>query len=392
MQNYHKKSNHIYDYVIIGSGLVGLVVANALNKLSQNILLIESSDNYGGVNRSINTPFGAVNNGLRFLPDSPQAHQALAFLEMLLATSVQPESYEEPAVSYEAGGLRPFVGFGNNPPPFYEEISYFANARGLNTKLDAHEWTQILFNNYNGDFLPRSYVTKFHMPAEGGKSISHLTINGQKNINAKKFIYCADIKQLKTLLPEAALGHKAFLKITKNQYWTAVCLDLLHAKFVTDSKAMHILNGTTQDEFGPCAGKFLAAGEVGGEQLQYSQWMTFIDDEEAEDSEIVGLALKKIKRQIKRAYPEALEQLKFERILVVPSYSGNGELKLTDEQALPNCENFHIASHQVHTQKNLIGALLQAEAVVEALGAHPMKMSPANLDTEIDLQSLSPDA
>lgn len=369
MQNYHKKTNHVYDYVVIGSGLSGLVVANALNKLSQNILLIESGDNYGGVNRSINTPFGAVNNGLRFLPDTASAQQAIAFLEMLLGTSLAPETSEQPAVTYEAGGLRPFVGFGNTPPAFYDEIAYFSQSRVMQTKLEPHEWTQILFNNYHGDFLPRSYVTKFHM-TDG--LITHLTINGQKNINSKKFIYCADIKQLKTLLPESAIGARAFAKLSKNQYWTALCLDLLHAKMVTDSSAIHMLNGTTQDDLGPCAGRFLTSGEVNGEALQYSQWMTFVDDDEAEDTEVIGLALKKIKRQIKRAYPDALDNLKFERILVVPSYAGHGELKLAEDQSLSNCPNFFIASHQINTEKNLVGALLQAEKVALALGADPL--------------------
>ncbi|MEZ0390744.1 MAG: NAD(P)-binding protein, partial [Pseudobdellovibrionaceae bacterium] len=113
MQSTSRKSNHIYDYAVIGSGLAGLTVANALSRMTSNVILIESADTFGGLNRSIQTPFGAVNNGLRYLPDSELSQKAIAFLEMLLMTSLSPESFEAPPMTYEAGGLRPFVGFGN---------------------------------------------------------------------------------------------------------------------------------------------------------------------------------------------------------------------------------------------------------------------------------------
>lgn len=369
MQTGNKKSNHVYDYAIIGSGLSGLAIANAISRVTPNLVLIESGDTYGGINRSIQTPFGEMNNGLRFLPDTELSHKAIAFLEMLLMTSLNPTSVEEPSITYEAGGTKPFVGFGENPPPFYEELAYFTNPRSLKLTLEPHEWSQLLFNNCQGDFLPRSYVTKFH--AENGR-VTQVVVNGQKNILAQNFIYCGPVKQLKTLLPEGTLNHKALHKLAKNQYWTAVGIDLLHGSPVTESSAIHVLNGTTQDEFGPCLGVFHPAAEINNEKLQYSQWLTFVDDEESEDSEVVGAALKKIKRQIKRAYPEALNQLKFERILMVPSYAGNGDLKVSGNQSLPNLENLWIGSSAMNPQKNILGALLQAEMISSALGCHPL--------------------
>ncbi|MEZ0393104.1 MAG: hypothetical protein ACAH59_12860, partial [Pseudobdellovibrionaceae bacterium] len=254
--------------------------------------------------------------------------------------------------------------------------------RSLKTKLEAHEWTQVLFSHFTGEFLPKSYVTKFHQE-EGSGRISHLTVNGQKTIQAVNYIYCGPIKNLKTLLPEGALNPKAFQKLAKNQYWTAVGLDLLHNHSVTNSNSVHILSGTTQDELGPCVGVFHPSAEVNGENLQYSQWLTFLEDEEAEDTEVVGAALKKIKRQIKRAYPDALENLKFERILVVPSYAGNGDLKLSGNLTLPGVENFWVGSAQMNPQRNLLGALLQAELVSSALGCHPMEQQTQVTESQL---------
>lgn len=368
-----RNSQHVYDYAIIGSGLSGLCIAAALNKVSHNTILIDGGDTFGGFNRSISTPVGQMNNGLRFFPETELSQKAIAFLELLLMTSLAAEPIENQPLTYEGGSMKPFVGFGSTPPAFYEEFAYFTNPRALKLSLEPHEWTQLLFNNYSGDFSPRSYVTKFH--GENGR-IQQLTINGQKKINVQNVIYCGPIRALAQLLPEDALSIKARSKVSKNQYWTAVCLDLMHSLSVTENATMHVLNGTTQDDLGPCVGRFHHAttftSDAGEETLQYSQWMTFVDAEESEDTEVIGAALKKIKRQIKRAYPEALENLKYERILVVPEYAGNGELKLSSNQSLPNYENFWVGSPTVSANKNLLGALLQAELVTAALGCHPL--------------------
>lgn len=368
-----RNSQHVYDYAIIGSGLSGLCIATALNKVSSNTILIDGGDTFGGFNRSISTPLGQMNNGLRFFPDTELSQKTIAFLEMLLTTSLAAEPIENQPLTYEGGHMKPFVGFGSTPPAFYEELAYFTNPRGLKLKLEPHEWTQVLFNNYTGDFSPRSYVTKFF--GENGR-IQQLTINGQRKINVQNVIYCGPIKALAQLLPDDALSIKARSKVAKNKYWTAVCLDLMHSRNVTENSTMHVLNGTTQDDLGPCVGRFHPAGtitsEAGDETLQYSQWMTFVDGEESEDTEVIGAALKKVKRQIKRAYPEALDHLKYERILVVPQYAGNGELRLNANQSLPKYENFWVGSPTASPQKNILGALLQAELVTAALGCHPL--------------------
>ncbi len=377
MQSVKKSATTVYDYAVIGSGLSGLCIANALSKVSNNVILIEAADTFGGQNRSIQSKVGPLNNGLRFLPDTELSQKAVAFLETLLATHLAPESLENPVVSFEAGGLKPFVGFGEKPPAFYDELSYFLNNRQLKLTLEPHEWTPILFNNYSGQFLPRSYVTKFQIE---NKKVTGVMVNGQKTIQATNFIFCGAVGDLKTLLPDDILSSRMLQKLSKNTYWTAVCLDLFHNHEVTVLPNLHVLNGTTEDELGPCLGSFLPANEINGQKIQCSQWISFVDNEESEDSEKAGAALKKIKRQIKRAYPNALENLIFERILIVPNHSGNGDLKLSANGTLPNTENLWIASPAMHQQKNILGALLQAEFILSSLGCHP-------LGTQVEVKS-----
>src|SRR5690606_32815694 len=87
-----------------------------------------------------------------------------------------------------------------------------------------------------------------------------------------------------------------------------------------------------------------------------------------EESEIIGQALKKMKRQIKRAYPDSLEELKLERIRWAPLVSGHGELKLSGQQTLGEIENLWIGSGAANPQKFWIGSLLQAQLVLSAMG------------------------
>lgn len=370
MQNSRK--THVYDYVIVGGGLNGLAIAAALSKITENILLIEAADSLGGHNRMILGPLGQQNNGLRFLPGTDSAQKAVRFLASLTGDQITSSSVDSPSVTFSDGQVRSFLGFGDEAPAFYDEISYFTTPQKLELNIEPYQWVQKLAEAFKGEVMTRSYATKFQL--EDGR-IQSVSINGQKIVNGLNFIYCGPLKALKNLLPEGALNYRAMQKLSKGKYWTAVCLDLLHMGQVTTESSVHILNGTTKDEVGPCVGQFHPAVEKDGELVQLSQWISFVDDQEAEDTENVGAALKKIKRQIKRAYPEALENLKHERILVVPSFSGDGDLKLSGQQTLSSVKNLWIGSATAHDQRNLVGALLQAELVTAALGCHPEGIS-----------------
>lgn len=363
-------SQHIYDYAIVGSGLTGLICATRLAQDTKNVVLLDGLDHLGGINRPISFPTGILNNGLRFVSDSPSGRQALLFLEDLLGLKLIGETLSHPPLTFEEGKLREFVGFGDHPPEFYEQIRPLTTGQEIQTTLEPYQWTQLLQEKYQGATMPRSFVTKFQI--EEGK-VHQLTINGAKTIRAANVIYTGHVKQLATLLGRDALAPRVHQKLSKNVYWTALCLDLCHAKPVTESAAIHILNGTTQDEIGPCAGRFLPVVETEKGLMQASQWVTFLEEEVTEDSEIVGTALKKIKRQIKRAYPEALEGLVRERIMVAPMIGGDGELKLSGDQTVPGIENLWVASAAMSPEHGLVGSIQQARLVLASLGFGKME-------------------
>lgn len=360
-----KNKNHVYDYAIIGSGLAGLSIAATISQKTENVILLDGADVFGGSNRPIQFPTGVMNNGLRILPETPSARQSLEFLENVTGYKIAGETLSAPIQTFENGGFKQFLGFQDEAPEFYDELAYFLCSERIDMKLEPHQWPQLLMSRYRGEFSPRSYVTRFNVENE---QVVSVMVNGSKVTHAQNFIYCGGLRELAILVPEEVLGVKTKTKLAKNKYWTAVCLDLCHNHIVTEANHMHMLNGTTQDDLGPSAGVFLPPVQTEHGMIQTSQWVTFLDFESTEESEFIAAALKKVKRQIKRAYPQATEGLVTERIFISPIIGGQGDLKLTAHQTLPKAQNLWIGSPCVHPQKNLVGCLQQSKLVLASLG------------------------
>lgn len=365
-------SQRHYDYVIIGSGLPGLILANALSRFTSNIVLLEGQDTFGGCHKKITTTMGPCENGLRFLPNSESSRSALQFVENLMDIKVYDEPQETGTVFFEGGQFKPFVGFGDQKVDFYDELSYFLSAAELPLKFPIYEWPKKLWEGFKGDFLPRSIVTKFQ--SDGG-SVKNVLINGTKVITGDQFIFCGSFKDLSVLLPNESISTRAKNRLNKTTYWTALCLDIIHSKALETPHTFHVLDGTNQDELGPCFGKIYPAC--------VSQWITFVDDELSEDSEVTAHALKKMKRQIKRAYPQALDAPLSERIFVYSNYAGDSLLKVNENQTIPGLENLWIASPTLNSNKNIVGAIKQAELVFSSLGFTAEKQAPKNYFDEM---------
>ena len=359
----------VYDYIVIGSDLGSLALACALSQNTKSVALIDSQDFAGNDSKAVLFPTGLISNGLHFIPDTELTKKAISFLETLVGEKILGPSREIPPLTFDQGQLKEFLGFGANNPTFYEEIKFFTAVHRREVLISTHQWASLLIQKFQGEFIPRSYVTKFEA---SNNKITAIKINGSKTIEALNYIYCGPVKSLARLLPENALTQKARTRLAKNTYCSALYLDLCHAKPITENLAVHILQGTNPDEQGPCAGQFHPAVENSavkdGPMLQASQWVTFVEDEVEEESEVIGQALKKMKKQIKRAYPESLEGVKVERIRWAPLASALSDLKLSGQQTLGEIENLWIASGSANPQKFWVGSLLQTQLVLAAMG------------------------
>ncbi len=364
---------HIYDYIIIGSGLTGLTIAQKINQETNNILILEAQDFSGGDNRSALLHQQTINNGLRFFPATDASLKSLSFLESVLQMTVLKEVVENIPETYESSGFKSFVGFGEKSVEFYDQLSYFLSNKEAVLSTTPYQWIQKLQNSLQDKIQLKSIVTKFgfeNMDSEQPQ-LTHVIVNGSKQFHARNFIFTGPPKDLGLLVSDEILNLRAKAKLKKSQAWQAVCLDLFH-QIKNPKENIFVLNGTTDDEIGPCIGRFLPdATKVSIDQPtndgQISQWMSFIDTELAEDTENIGIVLKKIKRQIKRAFPEIYESVVKERIFVTPALSG-ADLKLTASLTLPKVPNLWMASTQFSHSKNLLASLQQSQLVLAAMG------------------------
>jgi hypothetical protein len=350
---------HIYDYIIIGSGLTGLTISKKISLETSNILILEQQDVAGGNTRSITMNEQKLNNGLRFFPATDVSEKALNFLNETLGQNTAESTQENLIETYEASGFKRFVGFGEKSPEFYDQLSYYLASEETKLALQPYEWAQILASQLQDKIHTKSIVTKFGFEGLDSEKpvLTHVVVNGSKNLYARNFIFAGPVKELGLLIPDDVLNARAKAKLKKSRAWQSVGLDLAHSTSC-DKTNLFVLNGTTDDDIGPCIGRF--TGNV-------SQWTGFIDSESAEDTENIGLVLNKMKRQIRRAFPDMADAIIKERVSVSPVLSG-ADLKLSANGTLPKVENLWIASPQVNPYPNLLGALMQAKLVLSSLG------------------------
>ncbi len=366
--NHIRKKDHIYDVVIVGAGLSGLIAAAALMKKGEDVCILDAAEFPGGHSRLVSSPIGLVDNGLKFFPAHANTTEALEGLNHILNRPLEFGSIESGPITFQGGVLKPFVGFGKEAPDFHRELSYFLEPHRLELSRCVGKVIAELIQDLGERFHHSSLVTKYIGGSDG--VIQSVVVNGQKTISGRKFIHAVSPKSLSTLLSDELVSVRAKQKIAKAEYWTILGLDLFHHGTVTESSLLHLLNGTTADELGPCVGLFHSSiPSVSNSELvvQHSQWMTFVSQEDGESPEFISAALKKIKRQIKRAYPEALDHLVSERILVVPLAEADLDLKFDRNGAFYGIPNLWLGHGSASEGLNLTSSIQQSLQVVSQI-------------------------
>lgn len=384
------KKNHIFDYIIIGSGITGLISALGLKKKGFDVLLLDDADFPGGNCRSVYSPVGLVDNGLKHIPllNNLDFDAIGAGLSFLLDEKLNWIKLENSPITFANKELKRFVGFGDYAPDFHKQLSYYLSPekvvfsienQGQSENSSMGELLSHMSRALGDLFLPKSMVTQFHFDASN--NIEYVVVNGVKNISALNYVYCGSPKSLTKLMDGSGMPAKFKQKLAKATYWTTICLDFFHGKIISDRREMHMLNGTTNDEIGPCVGLFHApvekAKSPGSESLvdisgdgiyQHSQWLTYLDEESSRDTEAMGAILKKIKKQIKRAYPEAFDNLVSERIAVLPFDEVEMDARLSENFQIPSGpKNLYLPGGAWANHSNLVGDIFEALRFIQSV-------------------------
>jgi len=370
-----------FDTLVIGAGLSGLIAANALEATGRNVVLMEAADHIGGASRMGFTQAGLIDHGLKFIPDSTAAHEALDWLETVLGEKIERAVIEAAPVNYDDGKFKPYVGFGDTVVATSSEIEAYAINRRLQTTSTPKDWVVKLGELFSSTLLTQSQVTK--MAIEDGFVIESI-VNGAKRISAREVVFAGAPNTLIPILPDGALAPRIRQKLLRGDFWTSVNLDLVHKQPITDSRSVHVLKGANEE---PTVGVFHEPRMAeDGRTLQVSQWFTLVPRDQIDEEELVAGALKQIKRQIKRAYESALEGNVQERILVSPASHGSLLGAFEAPGRLPKIENLWLTSSFFSDERNTLGTLIQTRKVIDDIGEH---CSDTDLSKDSDIPRIA---
>lgn len=324
-----------YQYAIVGGGMSGLILSTALSNAGYTCLLLESTENLGGAFRTKNLENHNLNGFAQLIPNTEENKATLKQLSNLLGKEINFNELILNRTTFDSGKFKEFVGFGNNPPEFIEPLNQHLENQCLELESNSNDWLNQLIEQNKADVYTRAHVTNFEIE---DSNIKLIEVNDSRLFEAEKIIFTAPINSFLNL-ETGLLNKKQLQKIGKAKSWTSIELDLIHSKKVTDSKDLHLLKGST-DKAIPCTGRFFPTDS---EDKQDSRWISFISSEFMDDMEATGLLIREMKKQIKRAYPESLEELQFEKITIYPHSHYPSELRLENHK-VDKLDNFYLIS------------------------------------------------
>ncbi|MCB0361785.1 MAG: hypothetical protein KDD35_03650, partial [Bdellovibrionales bacterium] len=124
---------------------------------------------------------------------------------------------------------------------------------------------------------------------------------------------------------------------------------------------MHFLYGS-KDEFDPTLGLFFPQEK--GTPQQSSLWMGLLSSDLAEDSEAIANLLREMKKQIKRIYPNLLEEIIAEKLVISEFSHGIVDLGLKEAGILPEQKALFLADPAQTGRLPLSGAIEAARLAV----------------------------
>src|SRR5690606_16307034 len=218
-----------------------------------------------------------------------------------------------PPVTFEKGAFEPFVGFGENAPKESEFLQDFGSTKTIEINPPVNDWVKHIQSS-GLDIQYNSNLTNILI--EGAK-VTKLTINNKTDYIAENFIFCQNPVDLVPFLDPTSsenknTSQKLISRLSKTEHWSTLQLSLVHHGPISERKEIHFLYGTQKLPI-------VSVGQFSGKS---SQWISFISPDVIDISEEGVQIIKEMKRQIKRAYPEAFDAIAFEKIALWPKTHG----------------------------------------------------------------------
>lgn len=343
-----------YDTLIIGGGLTGLILTHRLKQAGHNVHLIEARESLGGQFRRKNptAPFSAP--GVEFYPATNEAIALFEWLKQASPTPLRFEITEHRPQIFDEGRWKPFAGFGDVEFQSVSELGAFSHTHEIRLEPGIEQVVRILVEQLPIAATTMSEVTAIKV--EDGQ-VTEVTVNGDKVVKASTVIFTPFPTMLNDLIAGDGLPAKHRTRLAKMDTWTAVALELHHKTPLAEDSNIRVFNHGSK-EFEPVIGRIF--GET-------SRWITLVPQERDSEHEFAGQNIRHIKRQLKRAWPEALEGPQEERIYVLPKAFKQHSLKTKEIYRFPEISNLYLASQTLASVPSTLGSLEVAKHLEELL-------------------------
>ncbi len=316
------KNNKKFDFVVIGDSLPAILTAVENSTRGLKGAIFSGSETLGGLHRGVNLdaeletsehPPRWVDTHVNYIVESEQTIEFLARIKKYVPELDWTEVEIGP-LTFQNGTVQPFLGFGAHSVDGIDFYSYFTATNQLQLNISLTQIVQKLLSQFDGEILTNHEVTQLQVT----DNIAGIQTNGTEIYGTERIYYFESAAKLGKIIPtdNAHFPKATVQKVSKSQTWAVVNLTYWHKAELTDSKAMHVLYGAKDI---PCVGAFSKTTD--GETV--SQWLSILSSENFADAEQLGLAIREMKKQIKRMYPNFYDSIHKEFIVVAPEAYGH---------------------------------------------------------------------
>ncbi|MEE6249230.1 MAG: NAD(P)-binding protein [Bdellovibrionota bacterium] len=375
-----------YDIAVIGAGLNGLIITHSLAKAGKKVILVESADRLGGVFQEHNMKLGK-------LPDffsnqkyfSEAAENFSRWCSRLFGEETAFVKVNPSTKTFDSGKFKDFIGFGDKAPVFVDELTAYTNTEKLQMQTSFSSITQSYIQELealeNVDILTNSILTAFH-PLEG--QIDLIEVNDGKKIEADEYVFTGSLFSLDSLSEEVEVLTKSQKQsLAKANSFTAVHLEFVHPGNELPIEEDFVLSAA-KEKSQACYGQFSLADNFSGAQAeayQMSTWLSFVESNLTNDMETTGNLVREMKRQVKRAFPEAIDNAVFERVVVTPDSHCTNKVKVKDLKST-NFPNFYILSKELDESDGIMG---RVKTAVDFLDEKDISLSSFSAVEDVDI-------
>jgi hypothetical protein len=339
------------DTVVIGGGLSGLLLTHRLHLQGHKVTLLEARDHLGGSSRK---------PGLHFIPATAANVDLCEWLKGVSPAPVHFEIVEHRPEIFDEAKWQSFAGFLDREFASLDVLAHLSHTHEIKLTPKPDQIVRALIEQLPVVAQLQSEVTEIKV-ADG--CVSEAVINGDKSVKCDQMFFTGTPGSLNILIKGDALPAKHRSRLAKFTNWTAVMLELNHAAPLTEPGSLRLF-GHSSREFEPVFGRIEGTA---------SRWVTLAHSERFEEHEFTGQCIRHIKRQLKRAWPEALEGKQDEKITVLPAAFGQNSLRLKSPWLMPELPNLFLANSTLAAQSGFAGGLETARGIEDLISGADFK-------------------